>query len=107
MPSTRKTRRSGNLVKPIAGSSDVIREVHALRQQYETHRGQFMLSFGRLFHKALRAKELEAAWRAAGMSRRTAYNYMTVLDLHRKTNMAARKIGATDLQDLLKLAATS
>jgi hypothetical protein len=96
----RKTRRSGNITKPIRGESELIREAHALRQQAETQRGQTILAFGKVFRKAQRAGELRNAWKAAGMSKRSAYYYLDVYDLHKLTNINARKVGASDLTKL-------
>jgi hypothetical protein len=103
MSSIRKRRRTG-IRKPIAGASELCREIFAARRQDEEQRGQAIIQYGRLLHKAQRTGELQAAYTTAGLSRRQAYNYIKIYLLHRESGISAREIGTTDLSKLLAIA---
>ena len=98
-----KSRRRTGIRKPIAGSSDLSRRVLALRKLDEEQRGHTIIAYGQLFREAQRTGEFKDALGWSGLGRRTAFHYMTVLELHRTIGLNAREIGSTDLVKLLEL----
>lgn len=99
----RKSRRRTGIRKPIAGSSDLSSRVLALRKLDEEQRGHTIIAYGRLFREAQRTGEFNDALGWSGVGRRTAFHYMTLLELHRTIGLSPREIGANDLVKLLEL----
>ena len=98
-----RSRRRTGIRKPIAGSSDLSSRVLALRKLDEEQRGHTIIAYGRLFREAQRTGEFNDALGWSGVGRRTAYHYMTLLELHLTIGLNAREIGSTDLVKLLEL----
>jgi hypothetical protein len=100
---SRAATKSPRRIALKPGPSDLSRRVLALRKLHEEQRGQTIIQFGRLFREAQRNGEFRDAIVWSGHSRRTAFHYMTLLELHRTIGLNAREIGATDLVKLLEL----
>jgi hypothetical protein len=98
-----KSRRRTGIRKPIAGASDLSNRVLALRKLDEEQRGHTIIAYGRLFREAQRTGEFKDALGWSGLGRRTAFHYMTLLELHRTIGLSPRDIGANDLVKLLEL----